>query len=78
MPGQLNSRDLRRKAQRKLPGLPLLFTSGYTDNAISHSKRLDHGVDLLSKPFTREDLARKLRLMLDRNPRPTPERIDTA
>jgi CheY-like chemotaxis protein len=78
MPGQLNSRDLGRKAQQKLPGLPILFTSGYTDNAIVHAGRLDHGVELLSKPFTREELAQKLRLLLDRTSSTAPEQIITA
>jgi hypothetical protein len=41
-----------------------LFTSGYTDNAIVHGGRLDEGIDLLSKPYSRDALARKLRQVL--------------
>jgi CheY-like chemotaxis protein len=65
-PGELSSRDLARMVQQRLPGLPVLFTSGYTDNAVAHGGRLDDGVDLLSKPYTREELARKLRLVLNK------------
>jgi CheY-like chemotaxis protein len=66
MPGGISSRDLARRVQQRLPGLPILFTSGYTDNAIVHGGRLDEGVELLSKPYTREDLARKLRQVLNK------------
>jgi signal transduction histidine kinase/CheY-like chemotaxis protein len=45
---------------------PVLFTTGYTRNAIVHNGRLDPGVDLLEKPFTQRELARRVRLLLDR------------
>lgn len=64
MPGTLRSPELARKARERLPGIAVLFTSGYTENSIVHGGRLDEGVDLLSKPYTRETLARKLRQML--------------
>jgi CheY-like chemotaxis protein len=64
MPGTLRSPDLARKAQERLPRLAVLFTSGYTDNAIVHGGRLDEGIDLLSKPYTREALAKKIRHVL--------------
>jgi CheY-like chemotaxis protein len=64
MPGALRSPELARKARERLPNLAVLFTSGYTENAIVHGGRLDEGVDLLSKPYTREALARKLRHVL--------------
>jgi hypothetical protein len=47
-----------------LPEVAVLFTSGYTDNAIVHGGRLDQGIELLSKPYTRETLARRIRHVL--------------
>ena len=64
MPGDLRSPELARLAKQALPALAVLFTSGYTQNAIVHGGRLDAGVELLSKPYRREDLARKLRYLL--------------
>jgi PAS domain S-box-containing protein len=64
MPGTLRSPELARKAKERLPGIAVLFTSGYTENAIVHGGRLDFGVELLSKPYSRETLARKLRQVL--------------
>jgi PAS domain S-box-containing protein len=61
MPGPMRSPDLARKARERIPELAVLFTSGYTQNAIVHGGRLDAGVELLSKPYTREALARKIR-----------------
>jgi CheY-like chemotaxis protein len=46
-----------------LPALEVLFTSGYTENAIVHGGRLDPGVALISKPYRRDALARKVRWM---------------
>lgn len=64
MPGQLRSPELARKARERLPDIAVLFTSGYTENAIVHGGRLDEGIELLSKPYTREALARRLRHVL--------------
>jgi PAS domain S-box-containing protein len=64
MPGTLRSPDLARKAKERLPNVAILFTSGYTQNAIVHGGRLDPGVELLAKPYTREALARKIRHVL--------------
>jgi CheY-like chemotaxis protein len=65
MPGPLKSRDLAARAQAMYPGLPVLFTSGYTENAVVHHGRLDEGVQLLSKPYQKEDLARRIRTLLN-------------
>src|SRR5690606_23006365 len=74
MPGRLKSSDLARKAKERLPMLGVLFTSGYTENSIVHGGRLDPGVNLLSKPYTREALARKIRQAIDQvQKRPLPD-----
>jgi len=65
MPGVLSSRALAEQAQRMLPGLAVLFTSGYTQNSIVHNGQLDQGINLLSKPWRTEDLARQMRTVLD-------------
>jgi PAS domain S-box-containing protein len=64
MPGPLRSPELARKAKERLPELAVLFTSGYTENAIVHGGRLDRGVELIGKPYTKEHLARKIRHVL--------------
>ncbi len=64
MPGPLRSPELARRARERMPGIAVLFTSGYTENAIVHGGRLDAGVELLGKPYTREALARKIRHVL--------------
>jgi PAS domain S-box-containing protein len=64
MPGPLRSPELARKARERLPDIAVLFTSGYTENAIVHGGRLDEGIDLLSKPYNRDALARKIRHVL--------------
>ncbi len=64
MPGPLTSVELSRRAREIVPGIAVLFTSGYTENSIVHHGRLDPGVALLSKPYSRDDLARKIRSVL--------------
>lgn len=64
MPGPVRSPELARLAKQLFPDIEVLFTSGYTQNAIVHGGRLDPGVELISKPYRREDLARKIRHML--------------
>jgi CheY-like chemotaxis protein len=65
LPGRLNGRQLADEAKRRRPGLRVLFTTGYARNAIVHGGRLDPGVQLITKPFTYEALASKLRDLLD-------------
>ena len=65
MPGGMNGRELSDQAQAVYPGLKVLFTSGYTENAIVHHGRLDPEVKLLSKPYTYRVLADKVRTVLE-------------
>jgi PAS domain S-box-containing protein len=65
MPGTISGRQLAERAVEIVPKLRVLFTSGYTENAIVHNGRLDGGVELLSKPYGREQLAAKVRRILD-------------
>ncbi|MGC4009566.1 MAG: response regulator [Pseudomonas sp.] len=66
MPGTLKSTDLADHLAQARAGTPVIFTSGYAENAIVHDGRLDSGLNFLAKPYTREQLARKLRQVLDR------------
>ena len=63
MPG-INGRQLANELARIKPGLKVLFTSGYTENAIVHHGRLDEGVLLLAKPYRKSDLAIMIRKAL--------------
>ncbi|MEG4127031.1 ATP-binding protein [Microcoleus sp. Pol14D5] len=65
MPGGMGGRELSEHARALRPALKVLFTSGYTENSIVHNGRLDAGVELLSKPYRREQLALKLRKVLE-------------
>jgi CheY-like chemotaxis protein len=64
LPG-MNGRQLADRARQRQPNLKVLFTTGYARNAIVHQGRLDEGVDVLFKPFSRADLAARLRRILD-------------
>jgi PAS domain S-box-containing protein len=64
LPGA-NGRELVDAALRRRPDLKVLFTTGYARNAIVHQGRLDAGVELLTKPFTRAQLAVRIREVLD-------------
>lgn len=53
------------EALRRRPGLKVLFTTGYTPNAVVHAGVLDQGVHFIGKPFTLDQLAAKVRAVLD-------------
>lgn len=64
MPG-MSGHDLAVQARERLPGLKVLYTTGYTRNAIVHNGILDPGTNLLPKPFSIDELATKVREVLD-------------
>ena len=63
LPG-MSGRELADRLRGRLPGLKVLYMSGYTQNAIVHDGRLDADVAFLEKPFTPEDLVRRVREVL--------------
>jgi PAS domain S-box-containing protein len=65
MPG-MNGRQLAERLQEICHGFKVLYMSGYTDNAIAHHGILEKGLDFIQKPFTPEDLLRKVRKTLDK------------
>lgn len=65
LPGGLTGAQVSIEARVLRPGLKVLFTTGYARNAIVHQGRLDKGVHLITKPFTINDLAAKVRNVLD-------------
>jgi PAS domain S-box-containing protein len=64
MPGGMTGRQLADETAKRRPGIKVLYTSGYTDNAIVHHGRLDKGVLLLTKPYRKSQLAKMVRLAL--------------
>ncbi len=62
---QVNGAKLAQAALRLRPDLKVLFTTGYTRNAVVHNGVLDAGVELIGKPFTIDELAAKVRAVLD-------------
>ena len=65
MPGGMSGRQLVEKAATLRPELKVLYTSGYTENAIVHHGHLDPGVQMIRKPYRRQELALKIRTVLD-------------
>ena len=63
---EMNGRVLADRLQRRQPGLKTLFISGYTADVIAHRGVLKEGVCFMQKPFSREQLAQKVRQALDR------------
>ncbi len=60
-----NGAKLAQEARRRRPDLKILFTTGYTRNAVVHNGVLDPGVEMIGKPFTLDALAAKIRLVLE-------------
>jgi PAS domain S-box-containing protein len=64
MPGKVNGVQLAAEMANRRPGLKVLYTSGYSENAVIHGNRLDPDILLLTKPYRRSELARMIRLAL--------------
>jgi len=75
MPGTMNGRQLAEEVVKRLPTVKVLFTSGYTQNAIFHHGRLDPDIILLPKPYRKSDLARMVRLAISAPLTPSLKRL---
>ena len=65
MPGPISGKALADAVFERWPDMPIVFMSGYTEDAITHQGRLATGVRLLAKPFRRHELAQMIRQALD-------------
>ncbi|PKQ25779.1 MAG: hypothetical protein CVT64_08780 [Actinobacteria bacterium HGW-Actinobacteria-4] len=65
MPGGMTGRQLAEQVEQRRPGIPVLYSSGYTENVIVHNGRLDANVQLLNKPYSSHQLATKVRAVLE-------------
>lgn len=64
LPDGMDGVQLAAEAQRRRPGLPVLLTSGYTEHALLNNRRIAEGVEVLTKPYHKRALAKKLRQLL--------------
>ena len=64
--GPMNGRALADQVQSRWPDIAVLFTTGYTRNAIIHQGRVDEGINFIGKPFTATALTQTVRKILDR------------
>jgi hypothetical protein len=62
---RMNGRELAEEARRLRPDLPVLFTTGYAQDAMFQQGKLDRNDELLTKPFNRTQLAERVRRLLD-------------
>jgi len=62
---RMGGKELHDRIREKIPGMKVLFMSGYTDNSIVHHGILDTGPAFIQKPFKSDDLAKKVRRLLD-------------
>ena len=65
LPGGMNGRQVAEAARERHPKIRVLFTSGYAENAVIHHRKVDEGVEMLSKPYTRQVLSQRVRQVLD-------------
>jgi FixJ family two-component response regulator len=60
----MDGRRLADAVEARRPGISVLFTTGYTRNAIIHHRRLDDGINFIGKPFSASDLVACVRAIL--------------
>ena len=65
LPGGMSGADVAVEATRRMPGIKILYVSGYADNVLASEGRLDTEVQFIRKPYRKGDLARKVRAVLD-------------
>jgi len=65
LPGGMNGRQLADAARQRRNGLKVLFITGYAENAAVGNGYLEHGMDVLAKPFAMSTFANKIREMLE-------------
>jgi signal transduction histidine kinase len=78
LPGKMRGREVAERILATRPEVRVLFMSGYTENSIVHQGRLDDGMQLIGKPFTREQLARKVAEVLGASAGAVPAGKDDA
>jgi len=62
---RMNGKDLAARITARAPGVAVLFTSGYGENIIAKQGVIDDGIHFIGKPYRPEDLARRVRSLLD-------------
>ncbi len=78
MPGGMNGQELAEEVCRRRPGTRVLYTSGYTDNALIEHGRVNQDALLLTKPYRRSELAQMVRLALGVSDSPVPDATGDA
>ncbi len=64
---QMNGKQLATEALRRQPSMKVLYTTGFTRNAIVHNNVIDPGVEMIAKPFSLDQLAAKVREVLEKD-----------
>ena len=65
LPGNMNGKDIAEAVLRRAPDTKVLYTSGYPREVIIQNGRLEPDVELLGKPFLRDELAQRIRVILE-------------
>jgi CheY-like chemotaxis protein len=68
LPGGMNGVEIAAQAKRGQPDIKVLYTTGYSENAVVHNGQLDPGVTLISKPYRRQELLEIIHSVFDGDP----------